>query len=400
MYLRRPTLKSPPPPVVVVVKHEDEGDPPTNILSLPNEIFLMIAESISDPTSDPASVNNLILTNRRLSYLLTPWLHKLAILDKEDGTPALHWAALHGYIPLAQLLLKKLDISAISRQDSTGQTALHVALEHWEETGTFTIIIALVQHGINLDSQNSAGETALQLAVSKGHEQIVKLLLERKADVTIRDTKGQTVLHVATRNWGNGGSTSIAALLLDAGVDIDARNNLGETALHKAVLFAHTAMVRLLLERGASTRISDNWWGGTPLHWAADMGKHDIGKLLLASGAEISARDIFKGGTPFHWAAKRPTEAMLRLLLGKGADVDVVDNSGKKAVDWTVKQERRRGPREERVIAELLRRGVTSVPEYEGERDGWNAYAGSGQTNAYTLAALYCLHYQNVRPSG
>lgn len=193
-------------------------------------------------------------------------------------------------------------------------------------------------------------------------------------------------------------------MLLDAGVDINARNNLGETALHKAVLFAHTSMVHLLLTREAITSIADNWWGGTPLHWAADMGKHEIGKLLLAAGAEVSARDVFKGGTPFHWAAKRPTEAMLRLLLGEGADVDLVDNSGKKAFEWTARQDRKRGPREECAISELLRRGVTSVPECE-DREGWRVYGNmsgnmSTQSNTYTLAALYCLQYQNVRASG
>lgn len=372
-----------------------------HLLDLPNELFLIITEFLSDPSPDPSSVNSFLLTNRRLAFLLTPWLHKLALLDKPDGTPALHWAASNNYTSLSALLLTKITPELLARKDLAGQTALHVALEQSLPNGDYALITSLIHHGIPVNTQNATGETALQLAVSKGQEVLVELLLAKGADITPCDAKGQTVLHVATRNWGNGGSTAVAAMLLDAGVDIDARNNLGETALHKAVLFAHTSMVRLLLSRGASTSIADNWWGGTPLHWAADMGKHDIGKLLLAAGAEVSARDVFKGGTPFHWAAKRPTEAMLRLLLAKGADVDLVDNSGKKAVEWTTRQDRRRGPREERAIAELLRRGATSVPECE-DRESWNMYGsvGGGQSNTYTLAALYCLQYQNVRSSG
>lgn len=387
--------------VVPVKAPEPHKDPPTNLLDFPNELFLIIAEFLSDPDPDLVSVNSLLLTNRRLAFLLTPWLHKLALLDKEDGTPALHWSILNNYITLSNILLTKSTPELLARQNTLGQTALHVALEQSEPDDTDpAFITSLILQGIPINTQTNAGETALQLAVSKGYEDIVKLLLSKGADVFLRDSKGQTVLHVATRDWGSGGSIIVAALLLDAGVEIDARNNLGETALHKAVLFAHTSMVRLLLTRGASTSISDNWWGGTPLHWAADMGKHDIGKLLISFGAEVSARDVFKGGTPFHWAAKRPTEAMLRLLLIKGADVDVVDNSGKKAVEWTARQERRRGPREERVIAELLKRGVTSVPEYEEREAPWGTYTGgSGRGNEYTLAAFYCLHYQNVRTS-
>lgn len=371
-----------------------------HLLDLPNELFLIITEFLSDPDPDPSSVNSFLITNKRLAFLLTPWLHKLALLDKPDGTPPLHWAALNSHAPLSNLLLKIMTPELLARQDLAGQTALHIALEQSSPDGDFSLITSFIHHGIPIDTQNAAGETALQLAVSKGQEILVELLLVKGADVSSCDVKGQTVLHVATRNWGNGGSTTVAALLLDAGVDIDAQNNLGETALHKAVLFAHTSMVRLLLARGAATSIADNWWGGTPLHWAADMGKHDIGRLLLAAGAEVSARDVFKGGTPFHWAAKRPTEAMLRLLLRKGADVDHVDNLGRKAVEWTTRQNRRRGQREERAIAELLRRGTTSVPDYE-DRENWNVYGSvSGQPNTYTLAALYCLQYQNVRPSG
>lgn len=386
-----------PPPRSKTPAKPPPKDPATTILDLPNELLLIVAESLSDPAPDPSSVAAFLLANRRLAFLLTPHLHRLARLDRPDGTPALHWALTHNHLPLASLLLSKATPATLARLDPDQQTALHIALDLPPSDPPSDIPSTLIRSGAPINAQNTAGETPLQLAVSKGYEPLVTLLLAHGADIALRDSKGQTVLHVATRNWGNGGSTAIATLLLDAGVDLDARNNLGETALHKAVLFAHTSMVRLLLSRGASTSIADNWWGGTPLHWAADMGKHDIGKLLIASGAEVQARDVFKGGTPFHWAAKRPTEAMLRLLLGMGADVDVVDNAGKKAVEWTVRQERRRGPREERVITELLRRGVTSVPECD-ERE-WG-YGGSAQANAYTLAALYCLHYQNVRATG
>lgn len=332
-------MESPPPSPA-------KEHPPTHLLDLPNELLLIIAESLLDTPPDTSSLNSLLQTNRRLAFLLTPRLHKLAFLDRPDGTPALHWAALSGYVSLADLLLTEIAPELLARRNSVGQNALHVALEQVSPDGDFAIISSLIHHDIPINAQNATGETALQLAVLKGYEPLVKLLLAKGADITILDAKGQTVLHVATRNWGNCGSTAVATLLLDAGINIDVRNHLGETALHKAVLFAHTSMVSLLLARGAITSISDNWWGGTPLHWAADMGKSDIGKLLLAAGAQVSARDFFKGGTPLHWAAKRLNEEMLQLLLRNGADLDLVDNEGKKAFQWSELESKRWGPRE------------------------------------------------------
>ncbi|KAH8150286.1 uncharacterized protein LAJ45_05497 [Morchella importuna] len=366
---------------------------PLRLHDLPNELFLVIGDELSDPP-DSSALYSLMLTSHRFNSLLKPHLLRLALRDHPDGTPPLHFAAAGSYTALFLQLLEKIPEEDLNREDSKGCTALHVALDH--DRTDFTIARALINiANVDIDARNKLGETPLKLAVSRGYEGMVALLLARGADVHIRDTKDQTVLHIATRNWGNGGSTAIAERLLKASIDVDARNNLGETALHKAVLFAHTDMVRLLLDWRADTSIADNWWGGTPLHWAADMGKAEIGKLLLESGAAVGARDVFKGGTPFHWAAKRPSEAMLRLLLREGADVKSVDNFGKRAVDWIVRQERRRGMRDERIIGELLTTGSVNERVNDRGRD-WHL---ASQDQGYTLAALYCFHFDHVRNS-
>ena len=68
------------------------------------------------------------------------------------------------------------------------------------------------------------------------------------------------------------GYPEVVRILLDAGEDPNrynpASNHPHSTPLHQAVLGGHEAVVRLLVQRGASLDIRDTIWQGTPLGWA------------------------------------------------------------------------------------------------------------------------------------
>jgi hypothetical protein len=57
---------------------------------------------------------------------------------------------------------------------------------------------AAIARGVPCDVQNELGETPLLLAVTKGHSEMVKVLLQNGADLTIPDWFGQTPLGVAS----------------------------------------------------------------------------------------------------------------------------------------------------------------------------------------------------------
>ncbi|UKZ61609.1 uncharacterized protein TrAtP1_002869 [Trichoderma atroviride] len=54
--------------------------------------------------------------------------------------------------------------------------------------------------------------------------------------------------------------------------------------------YGHTAVVKLLLDKGAKTKAGEKY-GDTPLMWAACGGHEAVVKLLLDNGAEIEAKD-------------------------------------------------------------------------------------------------------------
>ena len=81
------------------------------------------------------------------------------------------------------------------------------------------------------------------------------------------------------------GRTRIVELLLDKGADVNVRNEGGETPLHYAARHGHTKVVEILLEHGAN--VSEKGTGcGTPLQWAAGNGQIKTAQLLLAAGAD------------------------------------------------------------------------------------------------------------------
>ena len=84
------------------------------------------------------------------------------------------------------------------------------------------------------------------------------------------------------------GQVDIVRLLLDAGEDPNRYNPKGNhahsTPLHQAVLAGHDAVVRVLVERGASLDIEDTLHHGTPLGWAMYAGQKEIEAYLRGSG--------------------------------------------------------------------------------------------------------------------
>ena len=96
---------------------------------------------------------------------------------------------------------------------------------------------------INAKDDNSL--TPLHSASYNGHTEVVNLLIEKGADINVKDTsRGATPLHYASEN----GHTEVVNLLIEKGADIHVKDNSGNTPVHYA---RSTEVVNLLIEKGA-----------------------------------------------------------------------------------------------------------------------------------------------------
>ncbi|HEV2601995.1 MAG TPA: ankyrin repeat domain-containing protein [Candidatus Babeliales bacterium] len=183
-----------------------------------------------------------------------------------------------------------------------------------------------LDQGVDIETRQPIGrDTPLIKAARSGNAAIVKLLLDRGADVAVVNERGEGPLTVACQfSFSSAEPELLVKLLLDKGPDIEARGEYGNTPLMLVASSGFLSLVQEFINRGAHLE-SVNKDGETALTLAARAGRLDVVKALLDKGANIEVRDK-SGDTPLMQAITRLE--MVQLLSDRGADIDVVNNTG------------------------------------------------------------------------
>ena len=163
-------------------------------------------------------------------------------------------------------------------------------------------------------------------AVNVDNAGTVQELLARGFDPNSPSEKGQTGLSLALRD----DSLKVAAALLaDARTAVDTANASGETPVMMAALRGNVEWTARLLERGAQLNRS----GWNALHYAATGPGTALVTMLLARGAVIDAASP-NGSTALMMAARYGPEDTVNLLLTRGASLAARNIQGLSAVDF------------------------------------------------------------------
>jgi uncharacterized protein len=155
---------------------------------------------------------------------------------------------------------------------------------------------------------------ALPLLVGMDQVKLAQLLIEKGADVKVRDGDGNTPL------YSLGTSESLLKLLLSKGADVNAQNDQGIAPIHNRSGRHNLAIVQKLVAAGANvnTRSKELL---TPLHFVSDPA---IAKFLISRGAKVNAKTN-QNWTPLHYALGNLEVA--QLLIQAGADVTAQNNT-------------------------------------------------------------------------
>ncbi|KAL9096722.1 MAG: hypothetical protein Q9165_001210 [Trypethelium subeluteriae] len=112
--------------------------------------------------------------------------------------------------------------------------------------GLSVVVAMLIEQGEPIDMQGGEWGNALQAASRQGYIEIVKLLLDRGADVNAQGNYSN-----ALQAASGGGYIEIVKLLLDRGADVNAQEGYHGNALKAASRQGYTETVKLLLDRVA-----------------------------------------------------------------------------------------------------------------------------------------------------
>jgi hypothetical protein len=179
----------------------------------------------------------------------------------------------------------------------------------------------------------SAAEVArysgLHAAAHRGELAQVNKLLASGAPVDARDPYGRTALHVATFAR----QREVIKALAQAGANLGLLENDRYDAVTIASVADDESTLRLLLlELGASAKLTTSRYDGTALIAAAHLGHHGVVRQLIAAGAPLDHVNNL------HWTALIESivlgdggarhQAVLQALLDAGASTRLADREG------------------------------------------------------------------------
>ena len=166
-------------------------------------------------------------------------------------------------------------------------------------------------------------KTGLIIAAFHGQLEMAKLLLNNGAEVD------QVISGRSTQTGGHRGGIralsyafrdpEIVKLLLDRGADVDMREDNGRNPLFESAAWGFWKSVKLLLDRGANPNLLDNW--GLSALYGGVTGKRNIG---AGSGGYVR----FTGWREYDLTPLQSWSKVVSLLLAAGADVNARERTG------------------------------------------------------------------------
>ncbi|TNN59737.1 Histone-lysine N-methyltransferase EHMT2 [Liparis tanakae] len=193
-------------------------------------VLLMLMEGI-DPTYQPDSQNRRSALHAaaqrgllEVCYILVQAGAQVDAQDKDRRTPLLE-AIINNHIEVAHYLIQSG--ATVYHVEEDGYTGLH----HAAKLGNLEIVNMLLETGqVDVNAQDNGGWTPIIWSAEHKHVDVIKVLLNRGADVTISDKELNVCLHWAAY----AGNVDIAELVLNSGCSLASVNMHGDTPLHIA----------------------------------------------------------------------------------------------------------------------------------------------------------------------
>lgn len=246
------------------------------------------------------------------------------------GPRAFFGAAMEGDVAEMRRLIDEeiVDVEGQDLRNSSGETPLFTAALH----GYVDVVRLLLDERADPNVAKRDGTSPICAAASDNQVETVDLLLSARADPNAANEEGITPMLAAIQeDFG----TEIIERLLEAHADPDGAGNSKLTPLLAASVRGLEEILDLLLEAKADPDRTTSE-GKPPLLACAEYDKLEALDILLESKADANLRDA-EGATALLWAARYSNDESVRLLILSQADVNLI-SGGRTPLDEALEQ--------------------------------------------------------------
>ncbi|KAJ2483239.1 phosphate system positive regulatory protein pho81 [Coemansia sp. RSA 2320] len=234
--------------------------------------------------------------------LLDAELADLRSVDDINERTLAHEATIHGSLAILRAAVKAG--CDPDEPDYYARRPIHYAAIN----GHRQCIEYLLELGSSVGIIDDDGSHAFDYAVINGHSECAQRLLQYDKTI-VNGTPDQPALLLACEK----GHESIVRMLLDAGAEIVA-NSQGVHPAHVVARAGYVSILQLLLARSDAVDVVDKDLGWTPVFYAASEGNIECIRVLADAGCDLDVLDE-NGRNPVYFAANEGHLDCVDLLL-------------------------------------------------------------------------------------
>lgn len=291
-------------------------------------IMMAAAGSKFNNSNDKSPVDLTLLeksaeNSAKITEMLIGKADKNIINDSLEGKTPLIIAVGNSYIDTAKILIENgADVNSV---DIEGWSALSYAVNN----GDIEIAKLLLENKAKIKDELLI---AIKSPIVESRINMMKLLIDNKANINYTDENGFTPLNIAIES----GDMELTKFLITNGANVNSLMQDGVSLIGYAIAQNNMDLLQILIENGANVNytVGDSW-ANTPLQTASRLGLDNVVRILLTRNADINAVDM-NGNTALHTAALNSQLSVVKLLLEKNPNLDIQNKVGNTALHLAV----------------------------------------------------------------
>jgi ankyrin repeat protein len=196
------------------------------------------------------------------------------------------------------------------------------------EKGSNVTIKIKNKNDTNINNLNAIFLLAFPQSEYSKNIEIAKYIIENGVDVNSDNGKGITALMIWSRgdissNKNNKGYLEIVNLLVKKGAEVNKKGNAGFTAMTYAVVAGQSDILKVLIENGGDINIKDNQGRSLLINFAINKISEDdknieIAQQLIKSGININEKEN-DGKSALYYANLKFKDNLAKVLINSGA---------------------------------------------------------------------------------